>query len=232
MRLLAFDTTLQACSVALWIDGAVASAEVRLAQQGHAELLVPMLQAGCAAAGIAITAVDALAVTVGPGTFTGVRIGLAAARGLRLALHLPVVPVPTLQAVAATALRGADADSLPVLAVHDARRGEVYAQCFSAALQAMDEPQVIALKALAGAWSGRTVRLCGTAAPALAACLAGHGRLLGHPGDPGFGLPDARDFAGLAAQRLALGGPTAFQEPPLPVYLRLPDAKLPAPRQP
>lgn len=230
MKVLAFDTTLGACSVALWADGAVRAADFRLQQQGHAEALFPMIEAVCAQAGVALAGVDALAVTVGPGTFTGVRIGLAAARGLRLALRGPVIPIPTLQAIAATAARGRTDGA--TLVVHDARRDEVYVQAFDGVLRPMTESAVLPLAQVAVAWRDRTMVLAGSGAPALAALWAGHAVIAGDPGAAGFGQPDARDFAGLAVDALSRQGATAFAEAPLPVYLRVPDAKLPAPRTP
>jgi tRNA threonylcarbamoyladenosine biosynthesis protein TsaB len=230
MKVLAFDTTLAACSVALWANGAVRAAGFRLQQQGHAETLFPMIEAVCAQAGVALAGVDALAVTVGPGTFTGVRIGLAAARGLRLALRGPVIPIPTLQAIAATAARGrAEAATL---VVHDARRDEVYVQAFDGALQPVTEPAVLPLTQVALAWRDQKMILAGSGAPALALLWGDDTVIAGDPGADGFGQPDARDFAGLAADALMRLGAEAFAEAPMPVYLRAPDAKLPVPRAP
>lgn len=230
MKVLAFDTTLGACSVALWADGAVRAAAFRLQQQGHAEALFPMIESVCADAGTAIATLDALALTVGPGTFTGVRIGLAAARGLRLALRGPVIPIPTLRAIAATAQRGQAPQ--PVLVVHDARRGEVYLQAFDNALKPLGDPHVEPLTDVAIAWQGRVALLAGTAAPLLAAMWPAGVMIAGDPTAEGFGLPDARDFAVLAAEVLQNRGAAAFAAAPFPVYLRAPDAKLPTPRTP
>jgi len=230
MKVLAFDTSLAACSVAFWANGAVRAADFRLQQQGHAETLFPMIEAVCAQAGAALADMDALAVTVGPGTFTGVRIGLAAARGLRLALRGPVIPIPTLQAIAATARRGrAEAATL---VVHDARRDEVYVQAFDGRLIPLTEPDVLPLTQVALAWRNQNLVLAGSGAPALAALWGGDTVIAGDPGAEGFGQPDARDFAGLAVEALSRQGATAFADAPMPVYLRAPDAKLPVPRAP
>ncbi len=230
MKVLAFDTTLAACSIALWADGAVRAADFRLQQQGHAETLFPMIEAVCAQAGVALASVDALAVTVGPGTFTGVRIGLAAARGLRLALRGPVIPIPTLQAIAATAARGRVGGAM--LVVHDARRDEVYVQAFDGNLRPTTEPAVLPLAQVAEAWRDQKMILAGSGAPALAALWGGDAVIAGDPGADGFGQPDAQDFAGLAAEALTRRGAGAFADAPMPVYLRAPDAKLPVPRAP
>lgn len=230
MKILAFDTTLGACSVALWADGAVRAAAFRLQQQGQAEALFPMIEAVCAEAGTTIAALDALALTVGPGTFTGVRIGLAAARGLRLVLRGPVVPIPTLQAIGATARR--DLPPQAVLVAHDARRGEVYVQAFDDALQPLSDPRVGLLTEVAATWQDHSVLLAGTGAPALAALWPAGAAIAGDPEAEWFGQPDARDFAGLAAEALRQHGAAVYAEPPVPVYLRAPDAKLPARRAP
>lgn len=137
MRLLALETATEACSVALWIDGAVVERH-ELAPRRHAELLLPMVDAVLAEAGISRRALDAIAVGRGPGAFTGVRLAIAVAQGLALALDRPVVPVSTLAALAMAAAQ--DAGAAPILAAIDARMGEVYAGCFRADAQGLVEP--------------------------------------------------------------------------------------------
>jgi len=100
VRILAFDTALGACSAAVWADGLVLARAFEPRSRGHAEALLPMIEAVLAEAGLRLDALDRLAVTVGPGSFAGTRVGLAAARGLALATGLPLVGVTTLEAVA------------------------------------------------------------------------------------------------------------------------------------
>lgn len=119
MKLLAFETATEACSVALWIDGAVRE-RFELAPRRHAELSLPWAEQLLAEAGVARSQLDAIAVGRGPGAFTGVRLAIAIAQGIALALDRPVVPVSTL---AALAIR---ADGDRVVAAIDARMGEVY----------------------------------------------------------------------------------------------------------
>lgn len=126
MNLLALETATEACSVALWIDGAVRE-RFEFAPRRHAELVLPMAEALLAEAGLARNAIDAVAVGRGPGAFTGVRLAVAVAQGLALALNRPVAPVSTL---AALALEGAAAPGERVLALIDARMGEVYGGAF------------------------------------------------------------------------------------------------------
>lgn len=121
MKLLAFETATEACSVALWIDGEVRE-RFELAPRRHAELSLPWAEHLLADAGIAKSQLDAIAVGRGPGAFTGVRLAIALAQGIALALDRPIVAVSTLAALAMQA----PADGAPVLAAIDARMAEVY----------------------------------------------------------------------------------------------------------
>jgi tRNA threonylcarbamoyladenosine biosynthesis protein TsaB len=119
VKLLAFETATEACSVALWIDGEVRE-RFELSPRRHAELALPWAQALLADAGVARTQLDAIAVGRGPGAFTGVRLAIAIAQGIALALERPIIPVSTLQALAM------QAPGDRILAAIDARMGEVY----------------------------------------------------------------------------------------------------------
>ena len=110
MKLLAFETATEACSVALWIDGAVRE-RFEVAPRRHAELALPWAEALLAEAGLAKAQLDAVAVGRGPGAFTGVRLAVALAQGIALALDRPVVAISTLQVLAAGAERGAEKGS-------------------------------------------------------------------------------------------------------------------------
>ncbi len=109
--------------------------------QGHAELLFPRLAALLDRNAITYGGLTRIAVTTGPGSFTGVRIGLSAARGLGLALGIPVVGVPSLQAISLAAKPGQ-----PVAVLLDARRGEAYFQRFFGPGAPWDEPQVLPME--------------------------------------------------------------------------------------
>lgn len=123
MKLLAFETATEACSVALWIDGEVRE-RFEVAPRRHAELSLPWAQQLLAEAGIAKSQLDAIAVGRGPGAFTGVRLGISIAQGIALALDHPVVPVSTLAVLAMPA------SGDRILAAIDARMGEVYLGAF------------------------------------------------------------------------------------------------------
>lgn len=126
MKLLAIETATEACSVALWVDGAVHE-RFEVAPRQHSALVLPWAEALLAEAGLARTALDAVACGRGPGAFTGVRLAVSLTQGIALALDRPVVGVSTLAALAAQAPE----DGVPVLAAIDARMGEIYAAHFS-----------------------------------------------------------------------------------------------------
>jgi tRNA threonylcarbamoyladenosine biosynthesis protein TsaB len=138
MRVLAFDTSAAICSVALLQGDDILARSERLAS-GHAERILPMIDEILTAAGVALKALDGLAVVHGPGTFTGVRIAVAVAQGLAFGADLRVAPVSSLATLAAGALeRGPDR---PVVAAIDARLGEVYWAAFESGADA--RPRVL-----------------------------------------------------------------------------------------
>ena len=135
MRLLAFETATEACSVAISVDGRVLE-RFEIAPRRHAELALPWAEVLLAEAGVARSQVDAVAVSRGPGAFTGVRLGIGVAQGIALALDRPVIAVSTL-AVLAEGVVGSLSQQVPeagdhnVMAAIDARMGEVYVGTFS-----------------------------------------------------------------------------------------------------
>jgi tRNA threonylcarbamoyladenosine biosynthesis protein TsaB len=133
MKLLAIETATEACSVALWIDGEVRE-RFEIAPRRHAELALPWADALLVEAGIAKSQLDAIAVGRGPGAFTGVRLAVALAQGIALALDRPVVAVSTL---AALAMR---TDGTNIIAAIDARMGEIYLGTFARDADALVEP--------------------------------------------------------------------------------------------
>ncbi|WP_028917181.1 tRNA (adenosine(37)-N6)-threonylcarbamoyltransferase complex dimerization subunit type 1 TsaB [Pseudoxanthomonas sp. J35] len=218
MKLLAFETSTEACSVALYLDGEVRE-RFDIAPRRHAELALPWAGALLAEAGVARAQLDAIAVGRGPGAFTGVRLAIALAQGVALALERPVVALSTLQVLAA----GAPADGPEhILAAIDARMGEVYAAAFrreGAALFALDAervlpPEAVELPAgLAGPWQG-----VGTGFAAAGGALA---RRLGDAVAPidAAALPRAGELARLAAAAFARGE-AVVPERIEPAYLR------------
>lgn len=227
MILLAFDTAQGALSAAIMDGEGVLASSFEPRTRGHAEALMPLLETMLAEAALGFADLDALAVTVGPGTFTGLRVGLAAARGLALARALPLVGVTTLEAVAEPA--GAEADEIAV-ALFDARRDEVYMQVFAPTLAPLTPPLLVGLdEAVAHLPEGKAV-LVGTGAELLAPRLEAAGRPFRlSPAKP---QPDAQAVGRIALARIAAQGAGAFRVAPEPLYIRAPDAKLPGGRDP
>ena len=133
-RFLAMDTATEACSVAVSTSDGVLE-ELVVAAHGHSQLLLPMIQRVLDRAGMTLADIEAIACGVGPGGFTGVRIGVSTAQALAMARGLPVYPVSSLQALAATVPQP------QVLAALDARRGEVYAGVFCQDAQGIPQLQ-------------------------------------------------------------------------------------------
>ena len=213
MRLLVVDTALSLCTVAVGHGARIVARSEPMAR-GHQEALAPLAQAVMAEAGLAFADLDGVGVTVGPGSFTGLRVGLAFAQGLGAALNRPVVGLSTLDALAASVAP----DGLPVVAVIDARRGQVYARLFDGAGEPLDAADATPLSELAArlALAGGPGRLVGTGA-----ALAGEA-VPGWTPVPLDG-PSAEAMIRLTAALLAGGAPDA----PRPQYLRAPDATPP-----
>src|SRR5882672_7664437 len=146
-KILALDSSGAACSTALWRHGAVVARRFQAMTRGHAEALMPMIVETMAEAGEALHGLGAVAVTVGPGAFTGIRIGLAAARGIGLAANIPIVGVTTFAAVAA-AVSEAERAGRELLVLLDSKRGDVFVQQFSSARVATGSPAIFTVAAV------------------------------------------------------------------------------------
>lgn len=129
MKILAFETATEACSVAVYVDGVVRERHA-LAPRQHATLALPWADALLDEAGIARAQLDAIAVGIGPGAFTGVRLAVALAQGIALGLDRPVVPVSTLAVLALSGKPAGATRGSELVAAIDARMGEVYLGCF------------------------------------------------------------------------------------------------------
>jgi tRNA threonylcarbamoyladenosine biosynthesis protein TsaB len=164
MRVLAIDTALEACSVAVLDTESSARARSRSLPmaRGHAEALMPLIANVMSEARTEFAELDRIAVTVGPGSFTGLRVGVAAARGIGLAAEKPVVGLTTLSALAVP-LIDAD-DSQAVLAVIDARHANVYMQLFGPGGRTLVAPRVAPLRDAIRAAMASPTRIVGNAA--------------------------------------------------------------------
>ncbi len=229
MNVLAIDTCFSFCSVGASAGGAAGGARVccqslRL-DTGHAEALMPMVERVMRDIGLAFGEIDRIVVTRGPGTFTGVRTGIAAARGLALATGAPIVAVSSLWAMAGGVLDQRGVETHPddvVIATADARKGQVYAQAIDAHVRELNEPAVLAPHEAVEAFPGRRLVVAGSGAGLVEAAARACGReIVLHcaNGDATLtGVPDVAFLLRAAADR----PPT---ERPTPLYLRPPDAK-------
>ena len=213
MLILAIDTALDACSAALFDSDAnrVVAVETEVIGKGHAERLMAMISAVMTKASVDFNAIDKIGVTVGPGSFTGIRVGLATARGLALAAGKPVVGVSTLEAIA----REASTDK-PFMVALDARRGELYTRLYDGNHSAISDPQLLTIaEATTALTAALKPQVFGSGAPLLAeAQPSATIQVLGLTA-----YPDIENVARITAVT------AAQSEPPKPLYLRAPDAK-------
>ncbi|QQP98391.1 tRNA (adenosine(37)-N6)-threonylcarbamoyltransferase complex dimerization subunit type 1 TsaB [Lysobacter enzymogenes] len=221
MKLLAFETSTEACSVALWLDGDVRE-RFELAPRRHAELSLPWAEQLLAEAGVKRRELDAVALSRGPGAFTGVRLAIALAQGVALALDVPVIPVSTLAVLALRAQPpAAGAAPQRVLSAIDARMGEVYTAAYElrdGEPHALDREAVLAPDAAQLPGDGDGWFGVGTGFAATDGALRQRlgARFAAIDADA---LPHAADLARLAAAAYARGE-TVAPERIEPAYLR------------
>src|SRR3981189_1356767 len=169
MRVLAIDTALEACSAAV-LDterGGILASESIPMLRGHAEALLPLVSRVMNEAGLEFAALDRIAVTVGPGSFTGLRVGVSAARGIAVAAGKPAVGLTTLAAFAAPYI--AVDDVTPLVAAIDARNDQVYMQMFGAGGRSLIQPRVAGLREAVRDAANARARLAGSAPRLVAA---------------------------------------------------------------
>ena len=220
MKILALDTALAACSVAIWCDGTTEASAHRLMDRGQAEQLMPMIADVMRQAGVSVHELDRIAVTVGPGSFTGVRVGLAAARGLALTRNTPVIGITTGEALASEAVARLD-DSASVASLIDSKRGDLYVEFFNAAGER--EKEAVSLSV-----DDAVARLT-TRAQDGALALVGDGtrRVRRDLGSAAWRIltevvyPEPSVIAAVASRRAPVPGG------PAPLYVRPPDVTLP-----
>jgi tRNA threonylcarbamoyl adenosine modification protein YeaZ len=217
MRVLAIDTALEACSVAILDTGQPDRAvhESQPMARGHAEALMPMIARVFEHARLDANQLDRIAVTVGPGSFTGLRVGIAAARGIALAAGKPAVGLTTLAAYAAPLI--AANDTVPVVSVIDARHDHVYLQVFGAGGLTLVKPAVLHVEDAAQASLGGPPRIVGTGAEMLARAWPAGER-------PPVLVSNQRAADIEWVARLGAASPETGT-PPKPLYLRAPDAQ-------
>ena len=219
MLILAIDTALDACAAAV-LDtdaGKIIAQESQAMKRGHAEALMPLIARVMKASGVAFTSLDRVAVTTGPGSFTGLRVGLSAARGIGLAADKPVVGLTTLTAYAAPFV-GENSEH-PILSAIDARHDYVYFQMVSGDGGSLVKPKVAPIAEALEAARLSAPHLVGNAAGILAARWPADA-----PSPSKVDVQPAPDITWVAWLGAAVSPETA---PARPYYLRAPDAKPP-----
>ena len=220
MLILAIDTALDACAAAVLDtdNNKVIAQESQAMKRGHAEALMPLVARMMKESGIAFEALDRIAATTGPGSFTGLRVGLSAARGIALAANKPVVGITTLAAYSAPHV--SEHGEHPIIAAIDARHDHVYLQVVTGHGEPLVTPRLAPMKEALAASRFGAPHLVGNAAGMLAERW---------PKDAAppvkveqQAAPDITWVAWLAA---AVDPAVAT---PRPLYLRAPDAKPPA----
>lgn len=217
MILLAIDCAANLCAACVYdaAAGRELGRAVRDLGKGHAEHLMDVLAEALQRSGKAYADLGRITVAVGPGSFTGVRVGVSTARGLALALSIPAVGVTTLEAIAAEASAGAALADVNVLAAIDAGRDGIYVGVYDPFGAVRYPPAIMTLEAAAALASRDRLLLAGSAAARIAALMPGD------QGDAAAGgaTADILTYARLGAARAPDGGK------PRPLYLRAPDAK-------
>jgi tRNA threonylcarbamoyladenosine biosynthesis protein TsaB len=217
MRVLAIDTALAGCSAAvldLHRGGIVASETLSIAR-GHAEALIPLIARVMQHSVMEFAELDRIAVTTGPGSFTGLRVGISAARAIALAATKPAIGLSTLAGFAAPLI--ADDDSTNVVAVIDARHAHVYLQIFGRGGRTLVAPRIATLRDAVRLAVNGPARVVGSGAAMLAAAWP-------KEAEPPLlvddrGAPEIAWIARLGAAAAEGHGP------PKPLYLRAPDAQ-------
>jgi len=219
MLILAIDTALDACAAAVLDTDAskIIAQESQAMKRGHAEALMPLIARVMKASGIAFTSLDRIAVTTGPGSFTGLRVGLSAARGIALAADKPVVGLTTLTAYAAPFV--GEHSAHPIISAIDARHDHVYFQVVSGDGGSLIKPKVAPIEEALEASRFGAPHLVGNAARILADRWPSDA-----PTPVRVDVQPAPDITWVAWLGAAVNPETA---PARPYYLRAPDAKPP-----
>jgi tRNA threonylcarbamoyladenosine biosynthesis protein TsaB len=218
MRILAIDTALGACSAVLFDTDtnqplAIQSVDMN---RGHAEALIPLVERVMKAADVKFDAIDRIATTIGPGSFTGLRVGIAAARGFALACQKPVVGVTTLAALSAP--YATEKETVPVVSAIDARHDNVYLHMVGAGGRMLVAPRIASLHEAIRAVALGLVRIVGSGAT----MLASQWPLQEVPAPLLVDPRPAPDVTWVARLGAAADPERAM---PRPLYLRPPDAR-------
>ena len=217
MRVLAIDTALEACAVAVFdiARGGITASETLPMARGHAEAVMPLIARVMDAADVGFADLDRIGVTTGPGSFTGLRVGISAARGIALAASKPAIGLSTLAGFAAPLI--AEDDSTHVVVAIDARHDQVYLQVFGLGGRTLVAPRIATLRDATRAAITGPARIVGSAANQVAAAWP-------KGAEPPLSVEhrSAPDIGWIA--RLAAAADDGYGRPK-PLYLRPPDAQ-------
>jgi len=224
--LLALDTATESCSAAVCEDGATLARRFERLQRGQAERLVPMIEEVMDEAQRTYRALDGIVATVGPGSFTGVRVGLATARGLALAADLPLIGISTLEALAAS-VPPAERQGRTVLAAIDALRGQIYAQWFAEDSRPLSPPMADRAAVVLSRHDSAAITVVGSGAAAVERALCPGGASFERSAAPEW--PEAATMARhIWARAITQGGLDRLDGKEIrPLYLREPGVILP-----
>jgi tRNA threonylcarbamoyladenosine biosynthesis protein TsaB len=230
VKILGIDTATTGCSAAVWSAGGIVARRFEEMERGQAERLNPMIGEVMADCGLSFGDIEAIAVTIGPGAFTGLRIGLAVARAIGLAASAPVVGITTFVAMA-RAVPALEGVGRRLLVAVNGKRKDVFTQIFDADWQPVGEPGALDPGTAPGALPAGPLLIAGDGGPALKAALAdcveaGDGAQARIRFSSAMGPPDAAEVAAAGAQFLT-GQPLPAALPVRPLYIRPPDARLP-----
>lgn len=217
MRILAIDTALAACAATLYDTGRgkALATETRTLARGHAEALMPLIARVMDKANAEFRDLDRIAVTTGPGSFTGLRVGISAARGIALVSGKPAVGISTLAAYAAPHVANQD-DAAIVVAI-DAKHDHVYLQVFASSGRTVMGPSLASVDQAVDAGRSEPARIVGSGARLVAARW---------PADePPPLLLDPREAPAIDWVARLAAAVARLDVPPTPLYLRAPDAR-------
>ncbi|MDX1736707.1 MAG: tRNA (adenosine(37)-N6)-threonylcarbamoyltransferase complex dimerization subunit type 1 TsaB [Alphaproteobacteria bacterium] len=234
-KILALDTSCASCSAAVWSNDTCLASKFEPMMRGQSENLIPFIDDVLKEANVEMAELDALAVTTGPGAFTGIRICLSTARALALALNLPLVDLTTMEALISATQRDAKdwkAEKVDVVAVLiETKRQDLYVQLFDTACVPLNEPvammpQSIVQDIQSHVEEGKALLIGDGAQRFIEMC------------EPSFDYefssqetqPNAGAFGARAYEKLMQYGSEKFLVAPKPIYLRPPDAIPPKPK--
>ncbi|PPR10753.1 MAG: tRNA threonylcarbamoyladenosine biosynthesis protein TsaB [Alphaproteobacteria bacterium MarineAlpha11_Bin1] len=220
-KILSIDTSADFCGVAILRGESVLSRHSLAMSRGHAEALIPLVKNLCADANITPSAFDLISVTIGPGSFTGVRTGISAAKGFALVADCPAIGVSSLHAVAAAVPTN---DAQPILIVLDTRRADYFVQLFDRDTTPIDLPSTMDSIGIRELIRIHRPVVAGNALGRLRKeeSISGMGDFESFSGD---GVPDPVLVAGIAEK--IIDSRRVASNTLAPLYLRSPEAKIP-----